>query len=327
MVGGRMTSGLFAPEKTFGERTNGRYHMPLLPGETGTKAGGDWVSGGVQSVTNMLDGVEESRGLNVWEQEQALIGMAMQPSLFEETSLAVAQWQQEGVDFSRIRDFPHVRKVLTGGGNGPAAEVSIIGRAKQAAGANEARQAGTNRHVAWEWRAATGELIGTPEMQRQTLALEALLEENGLQRVPGLSERVVRNTTVKTCGRFDDILLEMRTGRLILGDLKTKKRPFRSWMAVDGQLATYARSEWMLTLDGQSYEPGPLDAVDLTEGVVLQMPSNGEPPYLRRADLTYGWEVAQMARRIVDMRAYGKSAERMALSAWGTKVEELRWDS
>jgi hypothetical protein len=27
------------------------------------------------------------------------------------------------------------------------------------------------------------------------------------------------------------------------------------------------------------------------------------------------------------MRAYGKSAERMALAAWGTKVEELRWDS
>jgi hypothetical protein len=317
MGGQAVTSGLFAEEKKFGERHNGRYHMPPLPGERTVK-NGDWVPYGVQSVTNMLDGVEESRGLNIWEQEQGLIGMAKQPSLFEELSLAVHKWEQEGVDFSRIRDFPHVRKVLTGGGNGVDAELSIIGRAKQAAGANEARQAGTNRHDAWEWRALTGELIGTPEMQRQILALEALLAENDLQRVPGMSERVVRNTVTRTCGRHDDILLEMRTGRLLMADLKTKRRAFRSWMAVDGQLATYAHSEWMLTVDCQGYEEGPRSTVDLTEGVVLQMPSDGQPPYLRRADLTYGWEVAQMARKIVDMRAYGKSAERTALARWRT---------
>lgn len=315
-----MSSGLFAEAKEFGRRYNGRYHMPLLPGEKGTKAGGDWVPYGVQSVTNMLDGVEESRGLSIWEQEQALIGMALQPSLYEEVSLAVHAWQREGVDFSRIRDFPHVRKVLTGGGNGADAEASIIGRAKQAAGANEARQAGTNRHVAWAYRSDTGELIGTPEMQRQTLALEALLADNGLERVVGLSERCVRCLAVNTTGRFDDILMETKTGRLLMADLKTKKRPFRSWMAVDGQLAVYARSEHMLTEGGQGgYEPGPRGYVDQSEGVVLQMPSDGTPPYLRRADLEFGWQVAQTARRIVDLRAYGKSVERQALSAWGVK--------
>lgn len=315
-----MSSGLFAEAKEFGRRYNGRYHMPLLPGEKGTKAGGDWVPYGIQSVTNMLDGVEESRGLSIWEQEQALIGMALQPSLYEEVSLAVHTWQREGVDFSRIRDFPHVRKVLTGGGNGADAEASIIGRAKQAAGANEARQAGTNRHVAWAYRSDTGELIGTPEMQRQTLALEALLADNGLERVVGLSERCVRCLAVNTAGRFDDILMETKTGRLLMADLKTKKRPFRSWMAVDGQLAVYARSEYMLTEGGRGgYEPGPHGYVDQTEGVVLQMPSDGTPPYLRRADLVYGWEVAQSARRTVDLRAYGKSVERQALSAWGVK--------
>lgn len=327
-----MTSSLFEPERkglagvAMGERGgNGRYKVPLLPGEEGTKAGGDWVPGGVQSTTNMLDGFEESRGLNIWEQEQALIGMAFQPSLYGELSLAVAQWKSEGVDFSKLGEpqHRHVRKLLTGGADREAAELSIIGRAKQAAGANEARQAGTNLHTAWEHRAKTGELIGTPEMQEGVLFMEKLLRDAGLERVPGMSERTVRNLGVRCAGRFDDILLSLRTGRLLMADLKTKKKAFRSWMAVDGQLATYARSEWMLTEDKTGYEPGPVHHVDLTEGVVLQLPSDGAAPYLRRADLTEGWAVAQLARQVIDRRAYGMSAARKALSPWSEDVQEI----
>lgn len=315
--------------KRFGERYNGRYHMPTLPNEATIKSlpknAAPWVPRGIQSVTTMIDGFEESRALSIWEQEQLLFGIVRQPTLFEELVVLVHQWQSEGVDFSRIRDFPHVRRALTGGNDKQAAENSIIGRAKQAAGANEARQAGTNRHAAWEHRAKTGELIGTAAMQAQTLSLEALLADAGLERVSGLCERVVRNVTVRTAGRFDDILRELRTGRFLMADLKTKKKAFRSWMAVDGQLATYARSEWMLETGehraGEKYPhnfyiPGPVHHVDLTEGVVLQVPSNGEPPYLRRADLVTGWRVAQLARAVHDERSYGMSAERHALSAW-----------
>lgn len=285
--------------------------MPLLPGETGTKTGGDWVPYHVSSVTNLLDGVEESRGLNIWEQELALIGMALQPSLHEELTLAVQGWQRDGVDWLRLRDFGHVRKALTGGGNDQdAAEASFIGRAKAIAGGNEARQAGTNRHGAWEHRAKTGELVGTPEMQRQILALERLLDDNDLERVPELSERTVRCPELKVAGRFDDILMSRRTGKLYMADLKTKKRAFRSWMATDGQLSLYARSPYMLTLDCLSYEEGPKAYVDQSRGIVLQMPSDGAPPYLRPADLDYGWEVALLARRVADLRSYGKSAER-----------------
>ena len=317
-----MTSSLFAPQGSalsraeMGERVNGRYKVPLLPGEEGTKAGGDWVPSGVQSTTNMLDGFEESRGLNIWEQEQALIGLAKQPSLFGELSLAVAQWERAGVNFAEMKEHPEVRKVLTGGADRAAAELSIIGRAKQAAGANEARQNGTNLHTAWEVRGKTGELIGTPEMIEGVLLMEKLLAENGLERVPALIERTVRNVQVRCAGRFDDILLELATGRLLMADLKTKRKAFRSWMAVDGQLATYARAEWMLTEDKQGYEPGPVHHVDLTEGVVLQLPSNGDAPYLRRADLERGWRVAQLARQVIDERSYGQSVARRALSPW-----------
>lgn len=316
-----MTSSLFSTGSALsrgemGERINGRYKVPLLPGEEGTKAGGDWVPGGVQSVTNMLDGFEESRGLNIWEQEQALIGLAMQPSLYGELSLLHAKWRAEGVNFAEIKEHPEVRAALTGGADREAAERSIIGRAKQAAGANEARQAGTNLHTAWEVRAKTGELVGTPEMREAVLMMEGLLRDAGLERVPSLCERTVRNVAVRCVGRFDDILLEVRTGRLLMADLKTKRKAFRSWLAVDGQLATYARAEWMLTEDRTGYEEGPVHYVDLTEGVVLQLPSDGSPAYLRRADLTEGWEVAQLARAVIDRRAYGLSAGRRALSPW-----------
>src|SRR6187402_2552419 len=84
-------SRLFAPsgaDKEFGRRYNGRYWMPCLPGEETVKSlpkgAAPWVPRGVMSVTKMIDGFEESRGLNIWEQELALIGMALQPSLFGE---------------------------------------------------------------------------------------------------------------------------------------------------------------------------------------------------------------------------------------------------
>ena len=329
-----MTSSLFAPQGSalsraeMGERVNGRYKVPLLPGEEGTKAGGDWVPSGVQSTTNMLDAFEESRGLNIWEQELGLIGMVLQPSLYEELSLAVHGWQREGANWLRISDdHPEIRRAITGGNDRDAAEVSFMGRAKAIAGGNEARQAGTNRHTAWEVRGKTGELIGTPEMQESVLLLESLLREKGLERVPALIERTVRNTRVRCAGRFDDILLEQATGRLLMADLKTKKKAFRSWMATDGQLATYARAEHMLTEDKQAYEEGPLHYVDQREGVVLQMPSDGGAPYLRRADLEFGWKVALLAREVVDTRAYGKSAARRAMSPWLTPEERAAQDS
>lgn len=313
---------LFEAEKVFGTTVGGRYHMPLLPGESGTKVGGDYVPRGLMRTTNLTGAIVEARALGMWEQEQALIGLALSPSLYEKLCIAVHQWQLEGVDFSRIRDFPEVRLMLTGF---PQHEdSSIIGLAKERAGANEAREAGTNRHTAWEVRGKTGQLIGTPAMQEQTVMMETLLQRAGLVRLPHLSERVIRNTTVNTAGKFDDVLMELDTGRLLMADLKTKRRKFYSWLEVDAQLAIYARAEWMLDETGQGYEEGPLADVDQEEGVVLHSPSDGGEPYLRRADLVSGWRTALLARQVVDTRAYGKSAERHALAEWKSPGERLR---
>jgi hypothetical protein len=117
-------------------------------------------------------------------------------------------------------------------------------------------------------------------------------------------------------GKFDDILLELATGRLFMADLKTKATAFYSYLTLDAQLATYAHAEWMLSEDGQGYEPGPLTHVDLTEGVILHAPSDGSPASLERADLVRGWRIAQLCRQVIGERSHGKSTDRRSRAQW-----------
>lgn len=308
--------------KTFGNVYNGKYHMPLLPGEAGPKSGGEHVPYGCTRMTNIAGALEDTRALSVWEQGMGLIGLALAGELYEELVLLVHQARDEGVNFEKLRDYSELREALAGAPHDQRKqERSIIGRAKQVAKAGAAAQRGTNRHTAWEHRGRTDQLIGTPAIRQQVQETERLLAEAGLRRLPGLSERVVRNDTLNAVGRFDDILLEVATGRFLIADLKTKATAFYSWTSVDAQLAGYAYAEWMLTSEyakdgGQSYEPGPVHHVDLTEGVVMHVPSDGSEAYLRRADLVHGWQCALMARRIVELRSYGKSAGRERESEW-----------
>jgi hypothetical protein len=161
--------------------------------------------------------------------------------------------------------------------------------------------------------------VGTPAINAEIQLLEQLLADAGLERVPGLSERVVRNVELSAAGRFDDILREIRTGRLLMADLKTKRKPFWTWLEIDAQLAGYATAEYMLH-EGM-YVPGPRHYVDQAEGVVLSMPSDGGQPALRRADLVEGMATMRLARQVCTQRSSGKSAARMHASYWPTARE------
>lgn len=319
-----MTSQLFAsasglPEevgKVFGQRgANQRYHMPLLPGEVPPKAkGADWVPWGVQSVTNLVGAFEDTRALSTWEQALALVGLALAPEIYRELQAMVIEALKRNVPY----DDKTLRAMLAGYPG--RAGGSIIGRSKAIVKANDAAGLGTAAHTTWEYRGLTGDLSGYATERLITIKAEELLEQAGLERVPGLSERVVRNVEVGAAGRFDDILLERSTGRLLMADLKTKSTAFYSWMTVDAQLAVYANAEYMLTEGNAHYAFGPKGiGVDLTEGVILHVPSDGGQPRLERADLVQGWETAKLARRVVDHRAAGKNVDRFNRSAWGAK--------
>lgn len=337
-----MTSLLFNPTgqsenepsdagKLFGQRYNGRYHLPLLPGEKGTKParvsepGGNWVPRGVRSATNLAGAIVESRALGIWERELSQVGLALNPQLYERLAFLTNKARADGVDFLALRERPELRKELE----------SIHAEAKRLAGGENAATAGTVRHDVWEARApklgqtdAAGrpvlsKLFGTPEINAQIEALEALLAANGLERVPGLQERVVRNVALGAAGRFDDVLRDIETGVLYMADLKTKKRAYYTWLEVRIQLAVYATAEYMLTFDDNSqelnpacYTRGPGWHVDQEWGIVLRMPADGGAPELRRANLVRGYQDALLAVAVCEARAQGKSVYAHDESVW-----------
>lgn len=304
-----------AEEKQFGERYNGRYHLPLLPGEEGTKAGGDYVPRGVMSATNLAGSMVDSRALSVWERERGQIGLALRPELFELLVFNVNRAAAEGVDFAKLSATP-AGKMLA------ALLADVHGQAKTASGGNRAAMMGTNRHHAWEARAQFGELFGTPAINEEIIALEELLDRHHLERVPGLQERVVRNVSLRLAGKFDNVLLSNRTGKLYMADLKTKRTPFYSWLETWIQQSGYATAEWMLEFSGGQvrYVAGPLHHVDQKVGILLRMPSDGAAPYLERVDLEIGRRWAELARAVTDARSEASSKSTHELAKWSEDV-------
>lgn len=300
-----------------------RYKVPLLPGEVGTKScppGVEpWVPGGVQSMTNLAASISDTKALGWWELEQALIGLGLHPELAAELQRVVYAAKERGVDFQALKDEP---------GKATRGELAaIIERAKDISGANTARDAGIVRHDVWEIFGRFGRQTGTEQINTEIQAMRQLLDAAGFEIIPELCERTVRNVAIQAAGRFDNILMHRRSGRLYMADLKTKRKPFWTWLEMDAQLAGYAYAEYMLA-DGESpdqrfplapdYVLGPKADVDLTEGVILHMPSDGAEPRLRRADLTQGWRTMQLAREVCTVRSLGKSAGRERESYWPT---------
>lgn len=285
---------------------SGRYKMPLLAGENGPSNGGMWVPGGMQSMTNLASSISDTKALGRWEREQSQIGLVLRPDLAEELSLTVNLARVDGVDFGKMKDNPLLRARLQ----------YVHDQCMDASGANAARQAGINRHTAWEHVSKNGMEIGTPQINSEIAAVRSLLDAAGFEIIPELSERVVRNTTVNAAGRFDNVIMHRATGKLHMADLKTKRGPFWSWLEIDAQLAGYATARWMLKTDGFSYEDGPGVHVDLTKGVVLHAPSDGSEPRLRKADLATGIKTLSLAREVCTVRSYGKSAGRERDSYW-----------
>lgn len=295
--------------KRFGERYNGRYHMPLLPGERGTKAGGNYVPGGVMSATNLAGAFTDSRELALWEQQRMLLGMARREELYEKAKITVDLADVANINTADLGATPE-GKLLREDIN------AITAMARAAGGGSIGADKGTNRHTAWEARATTGALVGTRAIREQIEAVERLLAENHLVRVPELQERVVRNVRLGAAGRFDDVLLSRKTGKLYMADLKTKPKPFWSWCETWIQQAIYATAEWMLDDARTGYIPGPLHHVDQESGILLRAPSDGAPPFLQRVHLATGLDWALLTKANMEARSRGKSRALDALTVW-----------
>lgn len=126
----------------------------------------------------------------------------------------------------------------------------------------------------------------------------------------------MRNVGLKLTGRFDDVLMSRRTGRLFMADLKTKQGDFYSWMESWIQLAGYATAEWMLSDARNGYVAGPRDYVSQECAILLHAPSDGSAPSLVPVDVQAGYRWAELARDVCAARAEAKSVKTVARALW-----------
>jgi hypothetical protein len=342
----------------FGQRhpSLGRYKMPLLPGEAGTKAGGDWVPRGIQSATNLAGSISETRSLGIWERQRSQLGLALDPQLYERMAYLIRTALADGLDLNEKLSASELGKRVS-------AELELLhNEARERCGANMAATRGTALHNGWEHRApieiepgmtleaGSALFSDVPQEGAMFVALETLLKRAGLERVPGLQERVVRHVELKAAGRFDDILRTTRdirweqrladgvsvfpvipAGTMLMADLKTKRDRFWSWLEVRIQLAVYATAEWMLDLPptpevareiGHCYVPGPKHHVSQQWGVVLHMPQDGAPPALKRVNIQAGLRAARLARAVCDERSEGKSVATHGEAEWPEQLSD-----
>lgn len=271
-------------EKVWGNVYNGRYHLPRLDDPSRHQPRG-WMR-----TSNLIGAYSETRALHEWEVEVACRGLIVSPELYEK--LCVMPEDATRNDF-----------------------LAWFEECKTAAKANAAAVRGTARHNMMEGWLLTGREAGTPSMLLQLAELKRALLQHLLTPVRELTERIIVNDELQCAGRFDCALSDLQNGKLLMADLKTKRRQFWTLLEVRAQLAVYARATCMWDPQGQHYTDMP--PFDPDEGVIIHMPQDGQldeqgrpgPPvvHLMNADLRKGWRTALRAREVVDDRAEAKS--------------------
>lgn len=273
--------------------TAGRYRLPDLDGSH--------KRGGWQRVTNLVKAISDQFSLRVWEIEQILTALHVNESAVL-GGLRATMAQIQGMDYATRR----------------AGIEEFLDFCKGFSGGNEGAEFGNARHALVE-----ADHFGIPDpvddaFARQHLSLfRSALVRNELERTPGMAERRVVIPEFDAIGTLDAILLDLRTRKLHVGDLKTQKK-FWTWLEIAAQLACYANAAAM-------WEPSdPSDPlagkwidmprVDLSVAFVLWMPKNhpsGEPAVdVYEVDIEAGMKTAKLAREVVLDRRGGKSTKK-----------------
>jgi hypothetical protein len=212
--------------------------------------------------------LDDTYALQKWMQRQVIKGLTVRPDLQALASGVVAS----GGDKDRL--------------NGVAEQ------AMEAAASQASANIGTALH---EWAEIVdihgGDLASAPNDLRPRLSdyLDALTEA-GVEVID--AEAFVVNDELQIGGSYDR-LYRLADGRVVIGDIKTGDHAATYGAgSVAVQIALYSRSQryW------GTAERSPIhDELDLTTGLLVHLPQNGEGCRLYEVDLVAGWEAAQTA--------------------------------
>lgn len=280
--------------------TGGRYRLPNLDG---TPKEGGW-----QRVSNLVGAYSDQFALRLWELEQMAFGIKVDYSLYRELLDA---------DLAGMNRDDRKRWVE-----------AFTERCKVASGGAEGTLFGINRHTLVEDYHAglpTGITNGSAARRHLSLYASALVRHK-LRAVEGMQERRILVQSLEVVGTLDNVLEDLLTGLLHIGDLKTQKR-FWTFLEIAAQLATYAHGDAMWDPILGMWVEMPKVSLDLAH--VLWMPRvapcafgctrtcehpPGEPRVdIYNVDIKKGWATAQRAYEVVKDRSEAKGSK----APWG----------
>jgi hypothetical protein len=169
------------------------------------------------------------------------------------------------------------------------------------------------------------------EQQKADAALlQRTLDRYDLEPHDGMAEQFVAWPTQRIGGRFDCILRNRTSRRLVLTDLKSGPNAVAFPHSTAVQLALYARAPWMsdgIMVDGDTttitdWRPMP-EELDRRYGYVLLVPPDAEVGTLFEVDIEHGWAGAQMALQAVQWRKKGISYDKATRKPQHSWVREV----
>ena len=263
-----------------------RYGRPLIipPG------GGDPIA--YTRASTMARALDDMSNLMSWKQRVTAVGLHRRPDLRTKLAGLVA------TSDNPVQDWPAKRDLN-----------ALCKEAAEAGGATTAASEGTGLHALTEAvdRGATVDDLGVdPGTAEYVTAYQAATAHLDMLDI----ELFVVNDQLQAAGTFDR-LVRLPDGRVVVADLKTGKHDAGYPLGVTVQIATYANAA--------RYNPGTGERLDLhrdldrTTGLLLHMPqlspaerAEGAKPVcsIYTLDLTKGWEAAQVAAQVHQIRRW-----------------------
>lgn len=256
-----------------------QWQRPVIRQDDGSQAG-------YRRISTLAKMLSDTNSLMDWAAAQALLGIA-------DNDAALSRLRSMLLDTNPWRNNRDELK-------------RMVAAAKAYAGAHEAAETGTTIHR-WTELIDTGkaELGDVPELLRRDVV--AYLEAT--ERVETLAaELFVVNDAVKAAGTLDR--LARLDGHVMVADLKTGQWDARYPMAVEMQVATYARG---VRYDFFTESRTPLhNTIDLSVGLLIHVPQGTGTAELYELDLDRGWSNVQLAMELDAARKGESAAERWA---------------
>lgn len=241
-------------------------HLATRPEPKRDRFGRYLISGEAHTrVTTISGTLEDKYNLTKWQLRMAIFGVVNRPDL-----LASAQAHHVDTDRNTYND--------------------IAEKGMEAAKADAKANLGTALHKMTE-RVDTGEPLSNipadfhPHIERYQTTLAKAGVKTNKRRI----EQVLVNRDLKYAGTVDRIVTVPGRELPLIADLKTGATLDWSWMAICAQMAAYAHHTH--TYSPKTDRLNKRVDVDLTEALIIHLPSGGDTCTLHYVDLEFGFEV------------------------------------